>query len=726
MNFAFEEVKGGYDNANIRSFQTSDSAKKYCMSNEFCVAVKGNDAIISMDEMTESNDTILKKKSTNFLSKENIGILKSDPLRPLALTLVEKDSKVVLIIYKCPGEKERLALDFAKSELYGLMFMESSGFELKKLGLPEGKYLVRQIFFVNTEKSTQEYSIVFSNSQLVTYLDGIMVKRSWTPGNYGYVHSISLNFSKGIHSIVNDFSFDTNVMTMDLDPDVIDTFFMPSLNKSVIDTYEDNLLFYSTVRKMRTKNFEDYCTADKLTEEKCLKHLKSIDLTEDSRQKIKAYELDSKILQFVEYVYTRDDVDYDVSKDIKQLAESYLISKFSNLDFTEMDTILFLLKFVDNVVKTKLIPQEVLDLCADEKSSIFKSGVCRNLETSLPGDQNIKDNIERRNYIYCISEDSEGFVFDKESTRCSIISDEAKNHLRASKCENYTDNTYCRNLSLSNEEVQLRRNIFLDELLSSKEGIDTLAKDYSTVFGKSLELLDQKTNDIYAKQTDYSNAATIASISVGSDLEEITKLAENIAKEGLDNAESEYNEVLKIHKMNELLFPEEVAKEAERKEKLKYIERIYSVDGRALTDFITDLYEKGDCRGCEELYNALQNSDNEDTRNIIKYSRKIKNKSEANMFSTEPDDIIINSKDVLRYCTNDPFNSKCSDYYTEIYKLKLRSAEELSNREKKNADWYDFAFVIIMILLFIIVCFSLFARKENNYKTTYDYENQNK
>ncbi len=97
------------------------------------------------------------------------------------------------------------------------------------------------------------------------------------------------------------------------------------------------------------------------------------------------------------------------------------------------------------------------------------------------------------------------------------------------------------------------------------------------------------------------------------------------------------------------------------------------------------------------------------------------------MFSTEPDDIIINSKDVLRYCTNDPFNSKCVQYYTDIYNLKLKAAEEMTNKEKNNADWSDFVFVIIMLLIFVLTCYGLFStRKENKYKDSYDYEDKNK
>lgn len=685
MDISFEEVKGRY-NGTVKSFPNSDLAKEYCITNELCKAVSGDSAIISYDEMEDSDSVILRKINNNFLSRASIEILNQSTIdiKKLTLSFVESDARTILIIYKAPGEPERFALDFSKSELYGVMFKFSNMFELKSLNLPSGKYIVRQVFFTDVKEDMDcEYSIFMANTQIVTYIDNVMVKRSW-PINEFTNHTATLKIKKGIRAIVNDFSFDTEKSKMDLGDEQIEMMVMPAFNKELIDPYDGSDIFQSTISKLEDKEFKDYCTADKLTEKKCLERLK---FSETSRQIVQSYEIEN-ILPFVEYVYKNDDVDYDTARNIKLIAEEYLVSKFSNLDFKDLDTIMFLLNLTNDIVKKKLANQEFLEECLNESSDVFKKGVCRIIENSIP-EKSAQET--KRIYAYCISPNGNKFNFDNDP-KCGDISEDIRNSIRVAKCDKYIDNEYCKNLSWSNEEVKLRRILYLDDLLSTKEGIKTLAKNYNTEFGKSLRDLDDAMSLSYRNQKKYDETLIAYEKARDTDMSIILADALQIAISELDAADVEYKKVEEFHRLNEKLYPEEFAAENNRKEILKFIQEEYAKD-KTIDQFITDLYEKTDCEGCEELYDVWQAAD-KDSAEIIRISRKLKNRS--NIFSLDPEDIMINSNEVLKFCKKEPTSEKCIDYYTKVYKM--------STFDNPNTS-PTITFVAILFLILACVCF---------------------
>lgn len=726
MNFSFEEYKGHYPDALVKHFSSTSDAKKYCLSDDACVGVKDNDALISVDEIEDSEDVFLRKRENNLLTRENIDQLQSEneDTRSLVMSLVEKDARCVLVIYKCQSEIDKISLNFDNSELYCVIFMESSGFEINKLPVEKGLYIVRQIFFIESEEDkTQEYSVVFSNSQFVTYLDGIMVKRSWTQGNNVYVHSVNLKISKGIHSITNDFSFDTDSMYVDLgESELSEIFVMPTLDKELIEPYENNPLFYSTRSIIESKKFEE-CSAEKLTEDRCLNRLRTGTTSKD-RMLVNSYEINKDILPFIEYVYTHNDIDIDLSKDIKKTVEAYLISKFSNLDFSDMETILFLVKFIDSLVKEKLLTQEVLDSCVDESSDIFKSGVCRDLETSLPNSDEIKNTILRRNYIYCMLPDGDNFMFDKKEERCDMVTDEEKTAAMVSKCEEYKDDKYCKELSMVNEEVRLKRNIYIDGILSTKEGLATLAKDYSTEFGKAMKYLDST----YDKLIKCQKAAESANLLLSKKnetqdqtMQEILEMSARLSEAELVTAQNDNQEAKRLYEIARQTFPEEEEKENERKRVLNYIATEYFKD-RTLSEFITDLYENGECVGCSELYDELQDQPG-DNSNIVKYSRKIKMRNEGGdgLFSLDPEDVIINSNEVLKFCKQDPFNSKCVDYYKGIYENKSGFVGS-KIPIVITTSWLELIILFILFIVFVTLLVIFLTPEKDYYDNEYNKE----
>ncbi len=748
MNFTYDEVNGKpSEYSTSKEFMSNQAAIDHCSHNEYCQAVMGNKAYISMDgDLIEPSDypddKILKKNpiiSGNMLSKEQIDSMKfkSKEERASILSVVEKDARVIIIIYKCPNEEVRAGLDFSKSEMFRVMFLESSGFELGSLNLPEGKYLLRQVFFMKVdEQVTADYSLVYSNSQLVTYVDNSMVKRSWTPGNTGFVHSVSLTLSPGVHSFVNDMSFDTSVPSFGEGEDAINMFFMPTFNGAFIEAYESPLI-YSNLPEKANIDFQGYCTADKLTEDKCLKLLRSKDLNEVSSQHVKNMEINQDILPFIEAVYTDSSIDYDTVRDVKNTVEAYLISKFSTMDLEDSSTLLFLLKFMTDIIKTKLINQEILDACADESSNAFKSGVCRVLEQSLPEDPRIMDNIDKRNYLYCSTLNGNEYSFEKDNAgRCDKLTDSIREALIYSKCGGeWPDSEYCNKASIQRTgPFRDQRNEHFDALLNSTEGIASLARDTASEYVNMLDALDNLSIELGEKRNKLKEASkALATSPEDPDMIGILQVAFKMATSDLEEAELNYANI----KAAIDLLPEEARhSEDTRREKLKYLTSLYTDDlsldtpnnnneSKLLTDTVVSLYETSDCDACNDIYARLENSFNQDVLDMVSASKKMKavNKCKemhslqpgscVDMFGTgELQDIILYSGEVLRYCNKDPFSSECVKYYDEIYKKNSGGKESFSDKE---THWLE-GIGLTLVILFISICLGImfFSMRKTN------------
>jgi hypothetical protein len=493
MNFTYSENPSTEFSGTLykKSFPDLDRAKKYCTYDEYCVGIsddsEGISAVTSFDPVsTNANEMsrIYSKDSTKIfdgtqmpvklLSNEIINKYPNGYIRNFIMETVERDAKVILVLYKCKTEQDRIGLNFSGSDLFGVMFMSQTGFQLNKIvetaGLPAGKYIARQIFYYDAETDLNaDYSIVFNGSQLVTYVDDIMVKRTWQLSG-GYVHSVNLSLSKGKHSFINDFSFDTNSLKFTIGTDSYDSFFMPKLGTDYLVASYNNDLFYSVINA----NKDSACTADTLTDAKCLVRLRSEDLARTTRMQIAEYEVES-ILPFVELIYSDDTIDYDVKRTVKQKAESLLINKIMTLDFSNIPLLIFLMKLVSNEVLEKLTRSDFLEQCSDESSIAFKSGLCRQLENSIPDNEYIVKAIDRRNYIYCTQLDAQNmytFEYGNED-RCSKIQPEIKKYFMANKCVdddgNFKDNEWCRSKSMIRaSDESKRRDIHFDKMLDKQ------------------------------------------------------------------------------------------------------------------------------------------------------------------------------------------------------------------------------------------------------------------
>jgi len=692
MNFTYSENPSTEFSGTLykKSFPDLDRAKKYCTYDEYCVGIsddsEGISAVTSFDPVsTNANEMsrIYSKDSTKIfdgtqmpvklLSNEIINKYPNGYIRNFIMETVERDAKVILVLYKCKTEQDRIGLNFSGSDLFGVMFMSQTGFQLNKIvetaGLPAGKYIARQIFYYDAETDLNaDYSIVFNGSQLVTYVDDIMVKRTWQLSG-GYVHSVNLSLSKGKHSFINDFSFDTNSLKFTIGTDSYDSFFMPKLGTDYLVASYNNDLFYSVINA----NKDSACTADTLTDAKCLVRLRSEDLARTTRMQIAEYEVES-ILPFVELIYSDDTIDYDVKRTVKQKAESLLINKIMTLDFSNIPLLIFLMKLVSNEVLEKLTRSDFLEQCSDESSIAFKSGLCRQLENSIPDNEYIVKAIDRRNYIYCTQLDAQNmytFEYGNED-RCSKIQPEIKKYFMANKCVdddgNFKDNEWCRSKSMIRaSDESKRRDIHFDKMLdkqiimpsrdkiieaesiernieysliSAKQKLETaksalasMLAEPETIIVEGFDDSEQVTSEQVTSEQAASEQVTSEQVALEqATLEQATleqilptkaELIE-IAMKAILDSETEIDILTKSYEAaasNTLSVRSEYSQSADlHSQDLQYITNRYIDDtskelenydlaDKVLTETLMNQYETSDCIPCETIYDDLLSKD---------------------------------------------------------------------------------------------------------------------
>jgi hypothetical protein len=758
MNFTYSENPSTEFSGTLykKSFPDLDRAKKYCTYDEYCVGIsddsEGISAVTSFDPVsTNANEMsrIYSKDSTKIfdgtqmpvklLSNEIINKYPNGYIRNFIMETVERDAKVILVLYKCKTEQDRIGLNFSGSDLFGVMFMSQTGFQLNKIvetaGLPAGKYIARQIFYYDAETDLNaDYSIVFNGSQLVTYVDDIMVKRTWQLSG-GYVHSVNLSLSKGKHSFINDFSFDTNSLKFTIGTDSYDSFFMPKLGTDYLVASYNNDLFYSVINA----NKDSACTADTLTDAKCLVRLRSEDLARTTRMQIAEYEVES-ILPFVELIYSDDTIDYDVKRTVKQKAESLLINKIMTLDFSNIPLLIFLMKLVSNEVLEKLTRSDFLEQCSDESSIAFKSGLCRQLENSIPDNEYIVKAIDRRNYIYCTQLDAQNmytFEYGNED-RCSKIQPEIKKYFMANKCVdddgNFKDNEWCRSKSMIRaSDESKRRDIHFDKMLdkqiimpsrdkiieaesiernieysliSAKQKLETaksalasMLAEPETIIVEGFDDSEQVTSEQAASEQVTSEQAASEQATSEQILPTKAELIE-IAMKAILDSETEIDILTKSYEAaasNTLSVRSEYSQSADlHSQDLQYITNRYIDDtskelenydlaDKVLTETLMNQYETSDCIPCETIYDDLLSKDiHGEVRSKLLASKKKKEvykcateKKCDNMFNTDDElSVLLYSNEVAKFCGDSPFDTNCVTYYDFILSKAQAAAEQ--------------------------------------------------
>jgi hypothetical protein len=753
MNFTYSENPSTEFSGTLykKSFPDLDRAKKYCTYDEYCVGIsddsEGISAVTSFDPVsTNANEMsrIYSKDSTKIfdgtqmpvklLSNEIINKYPNGYIRNFIMETVERDAKVILVLYKCKTEQDRIGLNFSGSDLFGVMFMSQTGFQLNKIvetaGLPAGKYIARQIFYYDAETDLNaDYSIVFNGSQLVTYVDDIMVKRTWQLSG-GYVHSVNLSLSKGKHSFINDFSFDTNSLKFTIGTDSYDSFFMPKLGTDYLVASYNNDLFYSVINA----NKDSACTADTLTDAKCLVRLRSEDLARTTRMQIAEYEVES-ILPFVELIYSDDTIDYDVKRTVKQKAESLLINKIMTLDFSNIPLLIFLMKLVSNEVLEKLTRSDFLEQCSDESSIAFKSGLCRQLENSIPDNEYIVKAIDRRNYIYCTQLDAQNmytFEYGNED-RCSKIQPEIKKYFMANKCVdddgNFKDNEWCRSKSMIRaSDESKRRDIHFDKMLdkqiimpsrdkiieaesiernieysliSAKQKLETAKSALASMLAEPETIIVEGFDDSEQVTSEQAASEQVTSEQVA--LEQIlptkAELIE-IAMKAILDSETEIDILTKSYEAaasNTLSVRSEYSQSADlHSQDLQYITNRYIDDtskelenydlaDKVLTETLMNQYETSDCIPCETIYDDLLSKDiHGEVRSKLLASKKKKEvykcateKKCDNMFNTDDElSVLLYSNEVAKFCGDSPFDTNCVTYYDFILSKAQAAAEQ--------------------------------------------------
>jgi hypothetical protein len=758
MNFTYSENPSTEFSGTLykKSFPDLDRAKKYCTYDEYCVGIsddsEGISAVTSFDPVsTNANEMsrIYSKDSTKIfdgtqmpvklLSNEIINKYPNGYIRNFIMETVERDAKVILVLYKCKTEQDRIGLNFSGSDLFGVMFMSQTGFQLNKIvetaGLPAGKYIARQIFYYDAETDLNaDYSIVFNGSQLVTYVDDIMVKRTWQLSG-GYVHSVNLSLSKGKHSFINDFSFDTNSLKFTIGTDSYDSFFMPKLGTDYLVASYNNDLFYSVINA----NKDSACTADTLTDAKCLVRLRSEDLARTTRMQIAEYEVES-ILPFVELIYSDDTIDYDVKRTVKQKAESLLINKIMTLDFSNIPLLIFLMKLVSNEVLEKLTRSDFLEQCSDESSIAFKSGLCRQLENSIPDNEYIVKAIDRRNYIYCTQLDAQNmytFEYGNED-RCSKIQPEIKKYFMANKCVdddgNFKDNEWCRSKSMIRaSDESKRRDIHFDKMLdkqiimpsrdkiieaesiernieysliSAKQKLETaksalasMLAEPETIIVEGFDDSEQVTSEQVTSEQAASEQVTSEQVALEQILPTKAELIE-IAMKAILDSETEIDILTKSYEAaasNTLSVRSEYSQSADlHSQDLQYITNRYIDDtskelenydlaDKVLTETLMNQYETSDCIPCETIYDDLLSKDiHGEVRSKLLASKKKKEvykcateKKCDNMFNTDDElSVLLYSNEVAKFCGDSPFDTNCVTYYDFILSKAQAAAEQ--------------------------------------------------
>lgn len=642
------------------------------------------------------------------------------------LSAIQEEANCIFILYKCDTEEDRLNMNWGNAKLETIIYTSSPVVELKsfleeKL-IGEGKYIVRQIYFIDVEEGEFEFLSLFRLCNIISYINNVAVKKSWIPdiknNNYVY-HNYSVKLKKGVHSIINDFSFDTNNTTFKEIEDGVEYAF--ELNTSQVFRkkneveyriinevlYKENPLMVNTFINNENKYFIKNCIGPKseITSSKICQEIFNKDyFSEEARLEFKKIFIDhlapedsenyllyhpglNVAEEVIKFLYMdgenkckndNNNMDFDAVRFIKERIESYFIKMFYNIDnmidSKNIEHIKFLLPILSKcgeISKTfskDLLYINFLEECYSENSKLVGKGICELVEKELRNTNDVEvlekitTIIDKRDFIFCtnynINDNTYGFENDKLRCEKTVLSNsDLTNYLLSSKCTD-DDNNW-------------------------------LGGEYCIQRSLNPGNIENKQRKLFYQQI-LSSKDRINKLVDGGEIESLADFINYSVNEFLDG-ENKYENI-------DFLISEpmvEICGSSEGNDKyfdlcdgihspVKYIkEEGNDIENKKLND-------------AKEMIYILEKN-----RKLLSVGKKCLENNQITdeckfIFNTDNNtDMILYSGEVFKFCKKNPFNSDCIDYYENISKKKI---EGFANKYKS----YDF-----IILLFLIIIISI-------------------
>jgi hypothetical protein len=654
------------------------------------------------------------------------------------LSAIQEGANCIFILYKCDNEADRVNLNWSKSKLYGIIYTSSTAAELQSFLttnlIESGKYIVRQIFFIKVLEGIFEYSLTFRGSQIVTYVDNISMKRTWMPNgniNNAFIHSFTMNMSQGVHSIINDFSFDTNFtaieedMEGDVKGEIIELAIIPLYVKETIEgpveelideiVYKSNPLLLTNLLEVDNRYFIEKCTGvnnvvNMIENKRCKELFNKPSLSEEARIELKQMFLDIDALEesdeymsyhpniksreingdvmdlLIEYFYKNEDyidgngnavvgtcknenedMDFDTVRFIKERVERYFINMFANTN-----------KMLEpHNLKHILFLLPILSKCGD---------VSKDLSSNILFSEFMENCADENSDLWksgiCTSVENSIISLDINSEENKIAKEEIVNIIDKRDfifCTNYnTDtNTYGFENNIDKcEKTVLSDNTLTTYLLSNKctdmegkwRGGEYCKKQSA---GIGIESVQRKTY----YQSLLTDKEKLNDVIDGKEVESLSEFI-NYATNGFLNNGTNYDNLdfLISDEMVELCTSNELNDIGDLKYS-KLCDGVY--EGLALIPTKDTDVEK-----LEEFKNTISMIKKKREVNICKNAIALNDVNFISkckdMFDTKDEtNIILYSGEVLKYCTKSPFSPECTKYYNDISLLKSPTTDNI-------------------------------------------------
>lgn len=649
------------------------------------------------------------------------------------LSAAQEESNCIFILYKCENDGDRLAMNWSSAALDTIIYTMSPVVDIEtfveqKL-IKEGKYIVRQIYFIDVEEADYEFLSLLRLCNVITYVDNIAVKKSWIPDietNTFVYHKFNLSLKKGVHSIMNDFSFDTEQLThVDTEGEVFKLNTAQVFRKKGVADYSTinevlfkrNPLLATTFVNEENSYFIQNCTgankSNMTTKPQCKEIISKDYFSEEARLEFKKIFIDHTVEEthmdylayhpglevsedIIRFLYTDTTADFDALSFAKERVESYFVRMFHNMESVsdkDIAHIRFLLPIlskygeVSKQFSKDMLYINFLEDCYSNKG--MDKDLCREVETLLrnSGDKETIDKVtavvDSSDYLFCTTYDltSHTYGFEVDKLRCekTVLSNtELTNYLLSSKCtddnERWKGGDYCISRSVNPWNIENKqRKLYYQQIFTSKDRLNKLVEGGEV---ESLaEFINYAGNEFLVEEGKYDNIDFLVS-------EPIIELCS-----GADGAGKYYDLCDGIHSS------------------VKYIQP--SVDSTVRVE--------ADNRKLAEAQRLITLI--EKNRNLVTTGKKCLEGNEISpeckyIFDTEDStNLVLYSGEIFKFCKRNPFNSDCVKYYEDIDKY-TKKVESFENKER-NEQYSSILFFILILVIAAITAVYLFARRDS-------------
>lgn len=645
------------------------------------------------------------------------------------LSSVQEEANCIFILYKCENEADRLAMNWGNSKIDTIIYTMSPIVDietfLEQKLIKGGKYIVRQIYFVDVEEADYEFLSLLRLCNVITYVDNIAVKKSWIPNmetNTFVYHKFDISLKKGVHSIMNDFSFDTEQLThVGTEGEVFSLNTAQVFRKKGVSEYstinevlfKKNPLLATTFVNEENNYFIQNCTgankSNMATKPECEEIISKDYFSEEARLEFKKIFIDHAVDEthvdyltyhsglevsedIIRFLYTDTTADFDALSFAKERVESYFVRMFHNMESVsdkDLRHIRFLLPILSKYGEiSKQFSKDMLYInfledCYSNKG--VNKNLCNAVETFLrnSGDKETIDKItavvDNSDYLFCtayeLSSHAYGFEVDKLRCEKTVLSNtDLTNYLLSSKCTDdgggWKGGDYCINRSINPWNVENKqRKLYYQQVFTSKDRLNNLVEGGEV---ESLaEFINYAGNEFLSEEGKYDNVDFLVS-------EPIIDMCSSV-----DGAVKYHDLCDGIHSS------------------VKYIQpRIDSMNGA-----------EADNRKIAEAQRLITLI--EKNRNLVTTGKKCLEGGDISpeckyIFDTKDStNLVLYSGEVFKFCKRNPFNVECAKYYKEIDKYTTK-VESFENKEENT--WYYFFILILVITVVTIVV--VFVRKE--------------